>query len=75
MIKQLNKVGNSNALIIDKTLMDLCHFEPQGSVDIQVENGALVIRPASSMQLRQRIDESSKALMDQFADTYKKLAE
>ena len=48
MIKQLSKVGNSHALIIDKTLMELCHLEAQGSVDIQVEGGAIIIRPARS---------------------------
>lgn len=75
MIKQLSKVGNSTALILDKTLMDLCHLEQAGTVDIQVENGALIIRAASQAQFSQRIQENSEALMDRFADTYTKLAE
>lgn len=75
MIKQLSKVGNSSALILDKTLMELCHLDPQGSVEIEVEHGALVIRAASSAVRDRALAEASSALMDEFADTYKKLAE
>jgi hypothetical protein len=36
MVKHLSKMGNSSALVLDRTLMDLVDLTPGGAVDIQV---------------------------------------
>ena len=45
MIKQLRKVGNSQALILDKPILELLGIEDRGSVQLTVTNGSLVVTP------------------------------
>ena len=45
MIKHLRKVGNSNALILDRTVMELVGLEENGEVQLAVNNGSLIIMP------------------------------
>jgi antitoxin component of MazEF toxin-antitoxin module len=44
-VKQLSKVGNSTALIIDRPLLDQLNLTPGADVEISVEHNALIIRP------------------------------
>jgi antitoxin component of MazEF toxin-antitoxin module len=46
MIKQLRRVGNSSALILDKALMDLIGLAENGEVQLTVHNGSLILTPA-----------------------------
>ena len=46
MIKQLRKVGNSNALILDKPILELLGLEEDGQVQLTVQNGHLIVTPA-----------------------------
>ncbi len=46
MIKQLRKVGNSNALILDKPILELLGLEENGQVQLTVQNGHLIVTPA-----------------------------
>jgi antitoxin component of MazEF toxin-antitoxin module len=45
MIKQLRKVGNSNALILDKPIMELLGLEEDGQVQLTIQDGALIVVP------------------------------
>lgn len=47
MIKQLKKVGNGNALFLDKALLELVGLEEGSDVQITVHEGALIITPAN----------------------------
>ena len=47
MIKQLKKVGNSNAIILDKAIMELVGLEENGQVQLTVHDGALTLTPIS----------------------------
>jgi antitoxin component of MazEF toxin-antitoxin module len=75
MLKHLSKVGNSSALVLDRTLMELVDLTPGAAVDIQVHDGALVIRPLSQRQRQETVAEASEAIMDRFAETFRKLAQ
>ncbi len=46
MIKQLRKVGNSNALILDKPILELLGLEEDGQVQLTVQDGTLIVTPA-----------------------------
>jgi antitoxin component of MazEF toxin-antitoxin module len=46
MIKKLKKVGNSNALILDKAIMELIGLEENGEVQLTVRDGSVVLTPA-----------------------------
>jgi antitoxin component of MazEF toxin-antitoxin module len=51
MVKQLRKVGNSNALLLDKTLMDLVGLEENAEVQVRVQSGSLIITPVNPRQV------------------------
>ena len=46
MIKQLRKVGNSKALILDKPILELLGLEEDGQVQLTIQDGCLIITPA-----------------------------
>ena len=46
MIKQLKKVGNSNAIILDKALLELVGLQEDDEVQISIHNGSIIITPA-----------------------------
>ncbi|MCK5251234.1 MAG: hypothetical protein KAJ98_14775 [Spirochaetaceae bacterium] len=47
MIKQLRKVGNSNALLLDKPLLELVGLEENATVEITIDHGNIIISPVS----------------------------
>ncbi len=50
MIKQLCKVGNSNALILDKPILELLGLEEDGQVQLTIQDGSLIVTPAHPRQ-------------------------
>jgi antitoxin component of MazEF toxin-antitoxin module len=51
MIKQLRKVGNSNALILDRAILELIGLDEKGKVELTVHNGSLIVTPAQPRPL------------------------
>ncbi len=47
MLKSLIKVGNSNAILLDRTIMDLIGIEANGRVNLTVNGDSLVITPVN----------------------------
>ena len=45
MIKKLRKVGNSNALLLDRAIMELLGVEENGQVQLRIADGSLVVTP------------------------------
>ena len=45
MIKHLRKVGNSNALLLDKAVLELIGLDENGEVQLSVNNGSLIVTP------------------------------
>jgi len=45
MIKQLRKVGNSTALLLDKPILELLGIKDRDKVQLMVTNGSLVVTP------------------------------
>jgi len=76
MIKQLKKVGNGQALFLDRTLMDLVGLEAGGEVQITVDAGSLIIAPTQPEyltldQVRHALDE----VVEEYGDVLQRLAE
>jgi antitoxin component of MazEF toxin-antitoxin module len=42
MIKTIAKVGNSNGIIFDATLMDLAHLKRGDEVNVEVHEGGMI---------------------------------
>lgn len=51
MIKHIRKVGNSNALILDKPILELLGIEEDGQVQLTIQDGLLIVAPAHPRQL------------------------
>jgi antitoxin component of MazEF toxin-antitoxin module len=47
MIKHLRKVGNSNALILDKPILELLGLDEDGQVQLTIQDGNLIVTPTS----------------------------
>jgi antitoxin component of MazEF toxin-antitoxin module len=77
MIKKLTPIGNSEGLILDKTLLGLLGLERGASVEIQVEGDTMTVRRASEKALERRGDRfnaARKHVLAKHGGTLKKLA-
>ncbi len=57
MIKQLKKVGNSNAVILDKAIMELVGLEENDELQLSVHQGSIILLLAAQ-QLQQNARQS-----------------
>ena len=75
MIKQLRKVGNSNALLLDKPLLELVGLEENATVEITVDHGNIIISPVSpktisearTKELLNKIVRSRRSVLEKLA--------
>ena len=77
MIKNLTPIGNSEGIILDKTLLGLLGLERGASVEIQVEGDTMTVRRASKELLEgrsARFAEARKHVFAKHGGTLKKLA-
>jgi antitoxin component of MazEF toxin-antitoxin module len=74
MLKTLSKVGNSSALILDKTVLELIGVGERGEVELQVQGDTLLVRPARSGARRERLQQLGGEIMDRFDDAFVRLA-
>jgi antitoxin component of MazEF toxin-antitoxin module len=47
MVKNLMKVGNSNAVLLDRSLMEAIGLEEGGQIQLTVRDGCIVLAPVS----------------------------
>jgi len=45
LVKKLVRVGDSTAVILDRTILQQVDIEPESEVEVSVEGNAIVIRP------------------------------
>jgi antitoxin component of MazEF toxin-antitoxin module len=74
MVKNLTRLGNSSALILDKALMDLLEIKPDTPLKLTVENHRLIIEPLSVAERKARVRAASKKLLGDNAELYRRLA-
>lgn len=53
MVKRLQKVGNSNAIILDLPIMEMVGLEEGKEVQITVSNGSIIITPVNPRRVDQ----------------------
>ncbi len=63
MVKQLQKVGNSSAITLDKALMELVGLQERGEVQITVDHGSIILTPVRAREID---PVELQACMDQF---------
>jgi antitoxin component of MazEF toxin-antitoxin module len=76
MIKRVKKVGNSNALILDKAIMELVGLEENGDVQLTVHNGSIIITPAHPKPVdRERFEACLDRVTAERREVLRRLAE
>jgi len=76
MIKQLRKVGNSNALLLDKAVMELIGLEEDGQVQLKVHEGSLIVTPVQPHVVdRERFEACLDRVTSKRRSVLRKLAE
>jgi antitoxin MazE len=75
MTKKLSKHGNSLALVIDRSILDLLGIDERTTLDISTDGRALVIVPAHGKPRRKRFEEALAACNGRYGKALKRLAE
>lgn len=76
MIKKLRKVGNSNALLLDKAILELLGLEEGGEVQLTVSDGSLVVTPANPRPVdRKKFQACLDQVVEDRREVLKRLAE
>lgn len=75
MIKQIKKVGNGNALFLDKAILELVGLEEGGEVQLTVHSGAIIITPANPMPVDpQRFEAALERVVAERREVLRRLA-
>jgi len=75
MTKKLSKHGNSLALVIDRSILELLGIDEQTPLHISTDGRALVIVPEHDKRRRKRFQQALTACNEQYGDALKRLAE
>jgi len=76
MIKRLRKVGSSNALLLDKPILELLGLEEGGEVQLVVANGSLIVTPVRPRIVDpSRFQEALDRVVDERREVLMRLAE
>lgn len=76
MIKQLKKVGNGNALFLDKAILELAGLEEGGEVQLTVHNGSIIITPAYPEPVsKERFEAALRRVVTERREVLRRLAE
>ena len=75
LTKKLCKHGNSLALVIDRSILDLLGIDEGTTLDISTDGRALVVMPAHEKRRRKRFQDALTACNDQYGEALKRLAE
>jgi len=75
MIKRISKVGNSNGIIFDATVMDLAHLKPGDQVNLEIhEGGTITLTPIHPQPSREKVTKTITSTVKNYARTLKRLA-
>ncbi|MBY5373217.1 AbrB/MazE/SpoVT family DNA-binding domain-containing protein [Rhizobium leguminosarum] len=69
----IRKIGNSEGIIIPKETLDRLGLKTGDSLELQMENGGITLKPADEDLSRQL--EAARHFMDKYKVALKKLAE
>ncbi len=75
MIRTLKKHGNSRALVIDKTTMELLGIEADTPLQLTISGNSLIVTPAAMGVGKEKIDAVLEQLRPEYGDMLRRLAE
>lgn len=75
MIKKLQRHGNSQALVIDRALMEAVGIEDDCPLQVSVSGNSLIVTPVHVGVGREKVAEAIAKLRPRYGDMLKRLAE
>jgi antitoxin component of MazEF toxin-antitoxin module len=75
MVKKLSKHGNSLALVIDRSILDLLGIDENTSLEISTDGEALVLVPVRDKKRRKRFEQALADSNARYGRALKRLAE
>lgn len=75
MVKTITKIGNSQGLIFDQTLMDLAHLKVGDEVDIALhDGGTLTITPIREQITSKEAAATARRLINKNKELFRRLS-
>ena len=75
MIKKLRKVGNSQAIILDKSILELLKIDKETSLDISTNGDVIFIKPVRDKKNQEQLKKNLEFINQEYGSVLKKLAE
>ena len=75
MVKKLTKHGNSLALVIDKSILELLKIDQETPLEVSTDGKKLTIAPAAASPRRKKFDEAQSFAHRRYSSAFKRLAE
>jgi antitoxin component of MazEF toxin-antitoxin module len=75
MVKKLSKHGNSLALVIDRSILELLDIDENTSLEISTDGEALVVAPVRDEKRRKKFEQAMAASHERYGEAYRRLAE
>ncbi len=74
MIKKLVKVGNSHALIFDRTTMEMMGLREGDKVQVVLRDRMMTVCPTGSVVSDEQIDAAAREVFDRHGEALRRLA-
>jgi len=74
MVKKLTRLGNSSALVVDKTLMELMGIDSDTLLKISVKDRRMIVEPLSEEERAERFKAAMKKTGTKNAELFRRLA-
>jgi antitoxin component of MazEF toxin-antitoxin module len=75
MIKKLSKHGNSLALVLDRSILELLGIDEKTKLEISTDGRSLVVAPARTKKRELQFDKALAECNTRYAKALKRLAE
>jgi antitoxin MazE len=75
MTKKLSKHGNSLALVIDRSILELLGIDEKTALEISTDGRALIVVPAQGKQRRKQFQDALADCNTRYGKALKRLAE
>lgn len=75
MIKKLSKHGNSLALVIDRSILELLGIDEKTSLELSTDGEAIVVAPVRDKKRKKRFEEALASTNKRYGKALKRLSE
>ena len=75
MIKKITKIGNSQGIIFDQTIMELARLKMGDEMNLEIHSGgAITLTPMAPAPIEGDVSNAIREVMERYSQTMKRLA-